>query len=306
MTTNLGRALLVANPAAQNGNGAAAARRAAQMLRASLGDESFSMVLTESAGRAIDLAAQAGCYDTVLALGGDGIVHEVANGLMRLPVEARPALGVIPVGSGNDYARTLGMPGSLDKAVTRVLRAPSSLLDIGRCNGEYFVETLSFGLDASIALDTIERRKRSRLTGFLLYAASGIDQLAHHLVEYRFEARLDCGKLLGGSMFLFAVQIGPTYGGGFRICPAAQPNDGLLDLCIAQPPLSRPRATCIFLMAKNGWHTRVKHVAFHEAASLDLRFDKAPPAQVDGEPITGDRFHIELVPQALRVISPSW
>lgn len=303
MTTNLGRTLLVANPMAQNGNGAAAARRAAQALRASLGDESFSMAFTESAGRATDLAAQAGSYDTVLALGGDGLVHEVANGLMRLPGEARPALGVIPVGSGNDYARTLGMPESLDEAVRLVLGAPHRLLDIGRCNAEYFVETLSFGLDAAIALDTMKRRRRSRLTGCLLYAASGIDQLAHHLVEYHFEAHLDGGRLLEGSMFLFAVQIGPTYGGGFRICPAAQPSDGLFDLCIAQPPLSLPRATCIFLMAKNGWHARSKQVAFHKAATLDLQFEKSPPVQVDGEPITGERFHVEIVPQALRVLS---
>lgn len=305
MTIYEGRTLLIANPAAQNGNGAAAAARVGDMLRSSLGDERFSTVLTESAGHAVDLAAHAIDFDTVLALGGDGIVHEVANGLMKMSSEVRPVLGVIPVGSGNDYARTLGVSGSLEHVVRQVLDSRPRAMDIGRCNGEFFVETLSFGLDAAIALDTIERRKRSRLTGTLLYAASGLNQLLHHLVKYRFEACFDGGEPVRGFMFLFAVQIGPTYGSGFRICPDAQPDDGLFDLCIAKPPLSVPRATYIFLMAKSGWHTRFQQVEFLRAASLDVGFDSPLAAQVDGEPVMGDRFLVDIVPQALRVLSPA-
>ncbi|MEG0301880.1 MAG: diacylglycerol kinase family lipid kinase [Gordonibacter sp.] len=306
MAIHEGRTLLIANPAAQNGNGAAAAARAAETLRASMGDEHFSLVLTESGRQAIGLASQAGDFDTVLALGGDGIVHEVANGLMMLSGEDRPVLGVIPVGSGNDYARTLGISATLDRAVQQVLEGRPRAMDVGRCNGEHFVETLSFGLDAAIALDTVERRKRSRLTGTLLYAASGLDQLLHHLVEYRFEARFDGDEPVQGSMFLFAVQIGPTYGSGFRICPDAQPDDGLFDLCIARPPLSVLRATYIFLMAKSGWHTRFQQVEFLRVSSLDVRFDCPLAAQVDGELIVGDRFLIEIVPHALRVLTPAW
>ncbi|MEA5021145.1 MAG: diacylglycerol kinase family protein [Gordonibacter sp.] len=304
MATNLGNTLLIANPAAQNGNSAVAAARATEVLQSFLGEEHFSTVLTESAGQAIDLAAHAAPFDTVLALGGDGVVHEVANGLLTIPSEQRPVLGVIPVGSGNDYARTLGISNSLDRAVCQVLNSQERMMDVGRCNGEYFVETLSFGLDAAIALDTVERRKRSQRTGTLLYATSGIDQLLHHLVEHRFEARLDGGESVEGSMFLFAVQIGPTYGSGFRICPDAQPDDGLLDLCVAQPPLAVPRAVYLFLMAKNGLHTRFKQVAFRRVSSLDVRFESCPAAQIDGEPLAGSHFLIEAVPQALRVLVP--
>lgn len=109
MPSCLGKTLIIANPAAQNGNGAAAAEKAGRLLKASLGEDELAIVVTEGARHAEEIAAQARDLTSVIALGGDGIVHEVANGLMRLPAETRPALGLIPVGSGNDYARTIGM-----------------------------------------------------------------------------------------------------------------------------------------------------------------------------------------------------
>lgn len=103
-------------------------------------------------------------------------------------------------------------------------------------------------------------------------------------------------------MFLMAVQVGPTYGGGFRICPDARIDDGLLDICIARPPLSLPYATLIFLMAKNAHHTRFKQMEFHRTPSLQLRFDHRPPVQIDGEPLIADEYSISTVPGALRVL----
>ena len=304
MTASLGKTLLIANPAAQNGNGAGAARRAEEVLRAELGEASFAMVLTESAGQAVELAARAGNYDTVLALGGDGIVHEVVNGLMSLSEKERLSLGVIPIGSGNDYARTLNMPTSLDAALRVIQENEVRFLDVGKCNHEYFAQTLSFGLDAAIAHDTVQRRKRTGRTGTMLYLESGIDQLLHHLSEFSFTAQLN-NRVIEGSAFLFAIQIGCTYGGGFRICPDAQPDDGLFDLCIARPPLSVARATFIFLLAKNGWHTGFSQVENVRTASMRLQFNQTPPAQMDGELVCpADTFDISIVPRALRVYMP--
>lgn len=305
MTMHRGRTLLIANPAAQNGKGELAAVSAEGVLRQALGDDNFVVERTVSAYHATNLAENAHDFDTVLALGGDGIVHEVANGLMRLPASSRPVLGVLPVGSGNDYGRTLGMSFTLSKAVQQVLSAPLHTVDVGCCNGVYFVETLSFGLDAAIALDTVERRKRTGHTGTLLYAASGIDQLLHHLREYEFKASLPEKPCLTGAMFLMAVQIGPTYGGGFLICPQAQPDDGLFDICIARPPLSIPRGTVIFLLAKNGLHAHFKQVEFHQANAFQVSFDEQVPAQVDGEPLVAREFDVKMMPQALSVIMPA-
>lgn len=305
MPTCLGKTLLIANPTAQNGNGAAAAQRAATLLRAALGDGALDVALTEAPGQAVDLAAGAGAHDTVLALGGDGIIHEAANGLMRLPREDRPAFGIVPVGSGNDYARTLGMSArSVDEAAAQLLAASRRPADVGRCNGEFFVETLSFGVDAAIALDTVERRKRTGKTGTALYLASGMDQLLHHLDLRRYTASFDGGAPVGGESFTFAVQVGPTYGGGFRICPDARIDDGLLDVCIAHPPFGLARAVLVFLLAKGGRHTGFKQIELRRVRTLSVRFDERPPVQIDGEPLVADEYAVDIVPHALDVLMP--
>ena len=283
MPTPLGKTLLIANPAAQNGNGAAAAERAAALLGDALGDGALDVASTRGPGEAVRLAAGAGAYDTVLALGGDGVIHEAANGLMRLPAGERPTFGIVPVGSGNDYARTLGMSArSVGAAVAQLLAARARPADVGRCNGEFFVETLSFGVDAAIALDTVERRARTGRTGTALYLASGMDQLLHHLDCHRYTA----------------------YGGGFRICPDARIDDGLLDVCIAHPPFGVARAVFVFLLAKGGRHTGFRQIELRRARTLSVRFDAPPPVQIDGEPLEAAEYAIDVVPRALGVLVP--
>ena len=240
----------------------------------------------------------------MLALGGDGVIHEVAGGLMRRPAARRPALGVIPVGSGNDYARTLGVSNKVDEACAQLLRAEARLADVGRVNGHWFVETLSFGLDAAIALDTMERRVRTGRTGTVLYMESGIDQLLHHLDLRRYRVSFDGGETVEAESVTFAVQIGPYYGGGFKICPDARIDDGLLDVCVAHPPVGAARALYIFLRAKGGKHVRFKQIELRRCRTLHLEFDEAPPAQMDGELIEGTSFDIAVEPAALNVLVP--
>lgn len=299
--------LLIANPAAQNGAGRAGALRAEALLASALGRGNVGLRFTERANHATDLAEgalQAG-FDFVVALGGDGAANEVANGLMRVPAATRPAFGLLPVGSGNDYARTLGMAKAVDDAALQLIDTPFHALDVGKCNDRWFVETLSFGLDAAIALDTVDRRVRTGKTGTMLYVRSGIDQLLHHLDACRYEASFDGAPFTAGCSYLFAVQLGKTYGGGFTICPTADAADGLFDVCIAHPPLSRAAATVIFLLAKNGRHTGFKQIELRRARSLALRFEKPLAVQIDGERLSGTSFDISIEPGALRVAAPS-
>lgn len=298
--------LIIANPVAQNGEGKACAYRARALLASALGEAAFALEFTERPGQASDIAARAASrgFDCVCALGGDGIANEVACGLMEVPAGERPAFALLPVGSGNDYARTLGMSTDLPTAVLQLCDGELRSHDVGKCNDRWFLETLSFGLDAAIALDTVERRARTGKTGTILYLQSGIDQLLHHMDLRRYTAVLDSGEPVCGESYLFAVQIGQTYGGGFRICPDAAPDDGLFDICIAHPPLTRFSGTFIFLMAKDAHHTRFKQIEFRRAASIDLRFDAPLPVQIDGEALVADSYHISITPRALRVVVP--
>ena len=302
---HLGSILLIANPVSQNGAGLRAAERACDLLRARFGDDAVEVMLTERPRHAVDIAAGAAAFDTVVALGGDGLIHEVANGLMRIGFSQRPTLGLIPVGSGNDYAASLGVSGRLEKAVEQLADARERLVDVGMVNGECFLETVSFGLDAAIALDTVERRKKTGRTGTMLYFASGIDQMLHHLDEYPYRVTLDGARALEGSMYLLAVQNGQTYGGGFKVCPQSKVDDGFFDICIAHPPLNALSATFLFALAKEGFHKGAKQIEFARASSVVVEFDEPPAAQVDGELLEGNRFEISMMPKELRVLAPS-
>ncbi|MGN0073142.1 MAG: diacylglycerol/lipid kinase family protein [Coriobacteriales bacterium] len=304
---NLGKTLLIVNPTAKSGEGETAARTAEELLRKQLPDGP-DVVRTSAAGHGRQLAAQlAERYQTVVALGGDGIAHEVVNGLMELDAAARPVFGLIPVGSGNDYARSLGVSFKVPQAVRQLLDYEARLTDLGMVNGEYFMETLSFGLDAAIALGTMERRKKDGKSGTLLYFEEGIHQFLHHLDFYPYElSTVDEGGAMslrqGGSAILVAVQLGPTYGGGFMICPKARLDDGLLDVCVANGPISALRAIKVFLSAKGGHHVGHPAITLSRAQEAVLRFEGTPQCQIDGEAFSAPEYRIRVVPNALRVI----
>ena len=297
-----GHTLLIANPVSQSGKGMNAAKEAEELLRTHLGDD-LDVVLTEYAGHAIDVAANSHGYDTIIGLGGDGVVHEIANGIMKLPFEERPAFSVIPMGSGNDYARTLSIRTGVKEAIEDLLTAKLKRVDVGCCNGEYFVETLSFGLDAAIALDTVERRKHTNKTEAALYFESGIDQLLHHRDTYHFTMDIDGRAQISGNAIMMAIQIGRTYGGGFIICPDARVDDGIFDICYAEGPMGLVRSVYIFAKAKSGKHTKYKEVSFAKGSSIKLSFDRRPPCQMDGETHIADSYDISILQQALTVLS---
>ena len=299
-----GKTLLVVNPAAKRGHGAEAGRHALRVLREALGVHAVDVVNTYKPKHGIELGASAAGYQNVLALGGDGVIHEVVNGLMQIPKADRPALGVIPVGSGNDYARSLNTPMKLDAALRALLTAQERPIDVGCCNGECFDETLSFGLDAGVALGTVKWRQRLHISGAPLYLASGIDQMVNHLNTYEFHMVLDGERVLDGQMVMMAVQIGPTYGGGFRVCPGAAFDDGLFDICYATP-VKLPRAALLFLSAKNANHVDAPEINFERAGSIRLEFDSRPPVQMDGEPHVADSYDISMHKHALRVLVPT-
>lgn len=303
--------LIVTNPAAGNGTGTAAARVAVHEIESAIAagrtSEHFKKAVVtpaffSSPQEASAIIEGSSDRDIVIAVGGDGLVHLSVNALMKIPDETRPAFGVIPAGTGNDYARALGLPLNVRRGVHAVLNAPLHTVDVGSCNGVYFAETLSFGLDAAIALETVERRARTGRSDAGVYFSSGIDQLRHNLVPYTYRGTFD-GKRVEGQSITFAVQIGPYYGGGFKICPEARLDDGALDICISHPPVGALKAIYVFIRAKNGKHARMKLIEFARVHHAVLEFDKEPPCQIDGEPMHATRFDITCVHDALKVFA---
>ena len=228
-TARLGRTLIIANPAAHAGAASGIGARLARFLGMYLHDgQAVELARTERPGHATDIAAGAAGFDTVLAVGGDGIVRETVCGLMDIPRGRRPRLGVVPVGSGNDYARTVGMPEvRSDDDLVALLACEPRELDVGRiiyAEAEggpdrvgYFAQTLSFGLDAAIALGTYELRLSTGLTGTALYTASGLDVFCRRYRDFPALVSIDGAPAERMRPIIFAMQIGPTYGSGLRI-----------------------------------------------------------------------------------------
>lgn len=315
---NLGRTLIIANPTAQNGAAQAVAERLQRFLSLYLHHGDFDLAWTEHVRHATTLAERAAEYDTVLALGGDGVIHEVANGLMRIDDSQRPALAVVPVGSGNDFAQTLGIHDFSGQDFSCLLACERKQLDIGRAlywnesvqaatdpGVEYFVQTLSFGVDAAIGLGTADMRKKVRLTGAPLYTLSGLEQFGLRYRDYPANIAFDGAPAERVRCIIMAVQLGPTYGSGYRICPDADPTDGLLDVCYAAGPVPRALALPMFLAAKNGGHTKLKPVRMRRCTQASFEFESADyPIQADGERIRASRLRIEVEPAALSVWCP--
>ena len=316
----LGRVLIIVNPVAQSGAAAGAAERLKRFLTMYCHREAFDIAHTERPRHATEIAAAAAEYDTVLALGGDGVVHEVANGLMRIDSASRPTLGVIPVGSGNDFARTLGLTDIVDVKGTdfsallssepepidmlRVTYVPSDS-PVPRRAVEYATQTISFGLDAAIAIDTHDMRKLTGLSGTPLYMASGLKAFGRCYRDFPVRVRFDDADEQHLRTIIFAIQNGPTYGSGFEICPNADATDGMIDICYAVGPAPRAAALPVFLSAKNGGHIRNKRIHLRRVESIEIDFaEPAYPIQLDGEQLRAKSMRVEVVPQAITVLTP--
>ncbi len=296
------RACIIHNPEAGRGQG----RGLEPLLSAAAQREGWDVEIraTRRAGDEVALAAAAHDegWPVVIASGGDGTVHGVANGLLRRG-GTDVVLGHVPVGSGNDYARVVGIAkGPVARTLPVVLRGVERRLDVGRVLGEYFVNSMGVGFGAEVVRQALGIR---RLRAFPLYLAAACmafarfraPELSVSTREHRAEARLT----------LLEIGIGRTAGGGFRLTPDAQPDDGLFDVC-----LIREVGLWKFLRylprVIRGTHGGLPPVSMFRTARLSVRRVGGPLAlHLDGElrmPPT-DRVEIEVVPGRLRVLCAS-
>ena len=307
-----GKTLVIVNPAAQSGKASQVAAHAASVLnhiktKTANTFPEYRFYYTVKQNDATEITQKEGAnYQTLFVIGGDGVIHEVINGLMALPRSQRPRLGIVPCGNGNDFARTIGMDRDPKKALQRLEShvMVAKQIDVARANTSWFVETMSFGLDAAIALGTQELRKKTKRTGTSLYLQCGIDQLKNHRDVHTCTLSLDGGDPQTISCYLLAVQNGPHYGGGFKVCPQARLNDGKLDICYATPTLSFGAAIKVFMQAKNGNHTHHPHLHFAQAQKVEIAFKKPLPIQIDGERFTDTTIIIKAFPGELEVYIP--
>ncbi len=281
--------LVVVNPTAGRGRVGRLVPEIERLLQA----HPARLVLTEGPGHATELA-RAAPEERVVAVGGDGTVHEVLRGL-------RPgqALGVVPVGSGNDFARMLGVHGlGLGEALHRALTAPPRRVDLGLVDDEPFGASLGIGFDAGVARRALDAPRFLRGMPRYLYAIfAELKNLG--LPQLVLEA--DGRTLYRGPMLLAAVMNGPTYGGGFPIAPMADPADGRLEAIVAGR-FSRAGVVGILPRLMRGRHLGHPEVRHFAAPAFTLRLDRPTPVHADGEVLPPrEVYRVRLVPGGLSV-----
>jgi YegS/Rv2252/BmrU family lipid kinase len=265
-----------------------------------------TFVSTERAGHGIALAEDAARdgAEAVVAIGGDGTVNEVVNGLLRVPEDRRPAFGVVPDGTGNDYGFLLGLrPGDLDGAARVIAAGATRVLDAGEVNGRFFANSVGLGFDGAVAARAAEVRY---LKGFPAYLWSVFAVLASW-ENFHLTMTAD-GRSISGRAFLAAVANGPRSGGGFLLAPDSKPDDGVFDVC-RLGDLGKLEALRHLPKALDGSHVGLPWATILRAREVVLASDRPLTAHVDGNLATGvahpDPLRIRILPRALRVLAPA-
>ncbi len=291
--------LLIVNPTARHGE----TERLIPVVEHLLANMAHTTVLTTHAGHAAELAASAAEYDLVVACGGDGTVHEVLNGLMAHPQDTRPALGLLPTGSGNDTRRTLGVSNDLSQSALELVTGERRRFDVGVCNGIYFNNSFAAGLDAKVTAKAVEYKVTTGRSGLWLYLSALLHVLFKDLSSFPLSVSFDGGPSEPIDTLILAANIGRTYGGGFLITPDALPDDGLLDVCTIDP-MGLPEALVRLPFVIAGKHTRMRPVHMSRHSSIVIDCECPVPAQIDGEVLLERRYEIEILPSAIECVVP--
>jgi len=275
----LRHATIILNPAAGRG----AARRVKDPVVRAFHEQGWAVDLVETRhpGHATDLAVQAvqAGARVVVAVGGDGAVHEVANGLLRAPGGDAVTLGVVPIGSGNDFAKLVGVyRHSVQRAVARLATATMRRFDVGCVLGEYFVNTMGFGFGAAVVR---ARNAMPGLKGFFSYLVPIVKTFAVFQPPL-FEVTAP-GFHERGRMMMVEVCNGTTAGGSYRFAPEADPCDGLLDACLIRE-VSVPRFLIALPRVMRGTHVGMPEMALVRLKTLEVRSPEEPLLlHLDGE-----------------------
>lgn len=300
------KAKLILNPMADMGN----AWKVANDLRpivAEYGSADWSGTVYPT--HAIELARQAGLdgYDVVVAVGGDGTVHEVVNGLMQIPPERRPMLGIVPVGSGNDFAHAAGVPFRPDHALLHALKGEPRAVDIGLLRAEtgrqeYWNNTLGIGFDTVV---TIRSHRLPLLRGFLMYLTAVIQTIILNFTPAQLKIQTDREEWEDSTLMLTLCN-GPREGGGFLLAPGAKLDDGIFTYAAVRK-ISRPMMFRLLPEVMKGTHARFACVRMGDMTRLTLVSDKPLYIHTDGEIFTDfasnlRRIEVEMLPGALKVV----
>jgi len=289
----LKRRSFIINPASGRGKGFKIARVLQDLLQQrNLTD---TLYFTDKPKHATQMARDlAKRNDQIIVVGGDGTFQEVINGIVSTPVQ----LGLIPVGTGNDFIRAAPVPATPQAAFQTVLNGHTMKIDLGRVNDRYFHNALGVGFDAHVVSFA---DKIKYLRGSAVY----LKAIFQTLSVYK-PVSLTCTDESGSrtnDWFLIVVGNGKALGGGFKLTPDAELNDGWLDICLIE---NMPRPQILKNLVKVYWggHKSDPRVELKRSRKIEFHSEQGFAVHADGELIsmTQNHLEIELIPDAIELI----
>ena len=255
--------------------------------------------VTWEKGDAQRFAFEAGNADLVIAGGGDGTLNEVVHGLMHLTKHERPVLGIVPLGTANDFANGCGIPRDPAKALALCFRGEAVPIDVGKANDHWFINAASSGFGAEITATTSPELKR--LLGAAAYTVMGAI-LAINL--HQFQGRLSLpGREITGGGPVAIVGNGRHTGGGIQVAPRACIDDGLLDVLVVRqisPTALLAAARELQQLPSDG-----EYISYWQTPWLEVHSEEAVPVTLDGEPLHFSSVRYEALSKAIQLVVPS-
>lgn len=296
---------VIINPQSKNGR----SRQLEGMLREKLADLALDIERTSYPQHATIIARRAAKdnFDTVVVAGGDGTINEVINGI----VGTTTALGIIPTGTANDLAWHCRIPTDVAKACDVILDGHIQRVDVIRVNGWHYVTAGGIGLASDIAktANTIGRNGRvgrllMQILGSKLYILAGLCQLLKKRGRNPLHVQSN-GSLIKANALSLMVDNQPFLGQRFLISPGADNGDGLADICLIENTVTPLSTALIILKVLAGRHTHSSSVKTWRVKQMRVDTGKPMAFLGDGEIIgQGTRFNIQIIPKALRLLTP--
>ena len=281
-----------------NGKGADNEAIRTAVVRQREAGHSIDVRVTLKKGDARRFASEGRELDLLIAGGGDGTLNEVVNGLMDLSIEARPVLGVVPLGTANDFATGCGIPRDPKKALALCLEGEAVAIDVGKANKYWFLNAATAGFGAEVTATTSPELKR--LLGPAAYTVMGAI-LAMNVHHYHGRLTLPDREITGSGPVAI-IGNGRQTGGGVQVAPRARIDDGLLDvLVIRQIP-----ATALLTAARElqRFSSEGEYISYWQTPWVEVHSEELMPVNLDGEPVQFSSVRYEAVPNAIRLIAP--
>ena len=251
------------------------------------------------AERAAAVAVTDGC-EALFVAGGDGTLNEAINGLAAAGVLDQIAVGIVPFGTGNDFAAALGVPLETEAALQVLLAGRELRVDLGEVNGRVFVNTSGGGFIGEVSVAVTPQLKT--IAGRLAYLIGG----AQALMEFepvQATITIEPGAVrLTHDLYAFAVCNSRLIGGGRLIAPNAIIDDGLLDVCLIEG-MSALEFIALARKVAQGGHVEDPRVLYFQASAVDLQLSRDVNVNTDGEAFTGQRCEYRVRPRAARFLA---